>query len=130
MLDVLTSDGKQLDKPRVRAWSLLNVSYEECLPEVWSHIEERLTALFGGTCWRAFKRNYRAAFFASNPTDGFFVRYRYDDPALETLRSPPPSLAQLLPGFEIPKLSPGVIIRSPCSDPLGARRTESSSGAY
>ncbi|WP_221452157.1 hypothetical protein, partial [Comamonas odontotermitis] len=104
MLDVVTSDGRQLDKPRVRAWSLLNVSYEECLPEVWNHIEERLTELFGGDCWDVFKKSYQAAFFASNPIDGFFVRYRYDDPAMEILRAPPPSLAELLPGFEIPKL--------------------------
>lgn len=104
MLAVTTSDGWGPGKLKIRAWSLVNVSYKECLPQVWSHIEERLTALFGVTCWRAFKRNYRAAFFASNPTDGFFVRYRYDDPAMETLRRPPPSLAELLPGFEIPKL--------------------------
>ena len=112
MLDVVTSDGRQLDKPRVRAWSLLNVSYEECLPEVWGHIEERLTELFGGDCWDVFKKSYQAAFFASNPIDGFFVRYRYDDPAMETLRQPPPSLAELLPGFEIPKLPLGTIIRA------------------
>lgn len=104
MLDVMISDGGQVDKPRVRAWSLLNVSYEECLPQVWIHIEERLTALFGSNCWSAFKKNYRADFFASNPSDGFFVRYRYDDLTTERLRQPPPLLAELLPGFEIPKL--------------------------
>ena len=130
LLAVTTSDGRGPGKLKIRTWSLVNVSYEECLPRVLGHIQERLTALWGDACWRAFKRDYQAAFFASNPTDGFFVRYCFDVPALETLRSPPPSLAGLLQGFEIPKLPSGPIIRSPCSDPLGARRTESSSGAY
>lgn len=112
ILAATTSDGRGPGKLKIRAWSLVNVSYEGCLLQVWIHIQERLTELFGGDCWDAFRRSHKAAFFASNPIDGFFVRYRYDDPALEALRSPPPSLAELLPGFEIPKLPLEAIIRS------------------
>lgn len=108
MLAVTTSDGWGPGKLKIRAWSLVNVSYGECLPQVWSHIEERLTELLGEACWRNFKRRHRSTFFASNPAEGFYTRYRYDSPDRHSLRSrPPPELLPMLQGFVVPKLPAG-----------------------
>lgn len=114
-LSVTTSDGGGSARLKVRTWSLLHSRYEERLSLVWDHIRERLTELLGEACWRAFERDHRLAFFASNSTDGFYVHYRYDRPDGDSQRLlPPPELLPMLEGFVVPALP---VSRRCCTTP-------------
>lgn len=89
--------------PMRKAWGMRQRSLQETRPLAWDFIRETLTALTGAEWYKAFSRKHRSAFMAVNETQAADVRMRWISADMSTLENPPSALAEVLPGFTIPR---------------------------
>lgn len=82
-----------------------NRSVEQARQLAWMEVQSKLTHWIGVDGWEAFAGRYQKAFAELRAEEGFRARFCPGDLIAEPLRRPPAELADLLPAFEIPRLS-------------------------